>query len=310
MTTIFRFGLGLCLVALLLSCEDQVNFDLGNTSPQLVLISDFAPEQPVIVQVSQSRSPLSTEDTVYIDHAKVTLYQGAQVIEELELIPGTKFRPPYYTTRKFTPLAGVDYTIRAEAPNFKAVSATSSIPAQTGIRSLRLSDLQVFPLANNRLNYQYEVFVLFNDPADGENYYHLNFYQQILTFRNVNGDTVITQENLKKIRFTSELDDNSLTAYFQGGVLFDDKAFNGKPIAYSFPLQVNIDPQREIIGKMYAELRSVSKEYYLFHNSLSRQQTSATGPFTEPVMIYNNIENGQGIFAGYNADIDSVVIQR
>jgi hypothetical protein len=60
---------------------------------------------------------------------------------------------------------------------------------------------------------------------------------------------------------------------------------------------------------MFAELRTVSEEYYLYYNSLSRQRTGNNGPFADPVMIYGNVENGQGIFAGYNASVDSVAIQ-
>jgi len=29
-------------------------------------------------------------------------------------------------------------------------------------------------------------------------------------------------------------------------------------------------------------------------------------PFAEPVQVYNNIENGFGIFAGYAADVDTI----
>ncbi len=303
-----RFLLGFFILALFFSCEDQVNLNLNETLAELVIVSNFAPGQPVRVQVSKTRSPLSTEDSLYLDHAKVQLYEGNRLLEVLELVPGTSETYPYYITRNFTPKVNVVYTIRAEAPDFEPVAAMSSIPSQTEIRSLELSDLRILPIDGGRWAYQYTVAITFIDPAEQENYYHLNFYQQVIEYRLINGDTIVTDAALQKIQFSSELDDNSLIAYFQGGVLLDDKTINGRQVAYSFPLQVNIDPRREYIGKMFAELRSVSKEYYLYHNSLSRQQTSSDSPLNEPVIIYDNIENGQGIFAGYNAALDSVSI--
>lgn len=306
---IFYFFAGISVFLLLVSCESAVDLNLDDAKPQLVVISNFTPGQPVVVQVSKTRSPLSTEDSVYLENATVELYQDSKLLEVLEGVAGSARNPPYYTTRQTTPVVGLNYTIRAQVPDFESVTATSSVPIPTSIRSLRLSDLNIFPGTDGRKNYHYQVAIIFEDPAAGKNFYHLNFYQQILEYRLVGEDTITTNESLQKIRFTSELDDNSLIAYFQGGVLFDDKNFNGNSISYSFPLKININPQKEMVGKMFAELRTVSQEYFLFHNSLSRQQTSSDGPFNEPVMIYNNVENGQGIFAGYNASVDSVAIQ-
>lgn len=296
------------ILMLLVGCEDQINLNLNETPPELVVVSNFTPGQPVVVQVSKTRSPLSTDDSLYLDNATVQLFQGFRLLEVLELVPGTEETFPYYITRNFTPEVNVAYTIRTEAPDFEPVTAVSSIPTQTGIRALKLSNLRILPIEGGRWTYQYNVTITFIDPVAQENFYHLNFYQQVVEYRLINGDTIITNDGLQKIQFSSQLDDNSLIAYFQGGVLLDDKNINGKQVSYSFPLQVNIDPRKEYIGKMFAELRSVSQEYYLYHNSLSRQQTSSDSPLNEPVIIYDNIENGQGIFAGYNAAVDSVAI--
>ncbi|MFN7116086.1 MAG: DUF4249 domain-containing protein [Saprospiraceae bacterium] len=310
MLFISRYIAGFVMLALLLGCEDPVNLDLRDTPAELVVVSKFSPGQPVVVQVSRTRTPLSTEDSLDVDNATVELYQEYRLLEVLELVPGNDKIAPYYTTRVFTPAINIPYTIKVKAPDYKEVTAMSSIPVQTEIRALQLSNLAVTPISGSRLNYQYNVSITFEDPVEQQNFYHLNFYQQILEYRLINNDTIITREGLQRIQFSSEVNDNSLTAYFQGGVLLEDKFINGNQVSYSFPLQVNIDPRRELIGKMFAELRSVSEEYYLFHNSLSRQQTSSNGPLNEPVIIYDNIENGQGIFAGYNTALDSVVIRR
>ena len=63
------------------------------------------------------------------------------------------------------------------------------------------------------------------------------------------------------------------------------------------------------MGKLFLELRSVTEEYYRYFAGLSRQKQSSDSPFSEPVIIYDNIDGGLGIFAGYNSSVDSLYLQ-
>ncbi|MCB0476306.1 MAG: DUF4249 family protein [Flavobacteriaceae bacterium] len=56
------------------------------------------------------------------------------------------------------------------------------------------------------------------------------------------------------------------------------------------------------------EFRTVSEDYYLYHSSITRQNYSEGSSFAEPVFVYNNIENGHGVFAGFNTSVDSVLL--
>ncbi|MBK7872330.1 MAG: DUF4249 domain-containing protein [Saprospiraceae bacterium] len=291
------------------ACESPANLDLNEFETKLAIISNFAPNQPVQVQVSKTQSVLDGNNPVYLEDAIVLLYRGNTFLETLQLVPGSADAVPYYVTENFQPQVGEIYTLKVEAPGFKQIQATSQIPAPATIRGLGISNVSVQELPQE-LAFTYKVSIVFDDPLETSNYYHLNFYQQIWNYQVVENDTVITGNWLRKIAFNPQTDNNSLIAYFDGGVLFDDASFNGKTVGYSFVLETSIDPDRHMLGKMFTELRTASKEYYLFHNSLSRQQTSSGGPLSEPVIIYNNIENGQGIFAGYSPTIDSVAIFR
>ncbi|MDV7393939.1 DUF4249 family protein, partial [Arthrospira platensis SPKY1] len=55
----------------------------------------------------------------------------------------------------------------------------------------------------------------------------------------------------------------------------------------------------QLLGDLEIELRSVSPEYFNYHRSLARQYQASPDPFSEPVILYSNIEGGQGIFAGF-----------
>ncbi len=303
-----RFLPFIALVSILLAaCERPVDIDLDNLNSKLAVTSNFVPNEVVEVYVSKTRSILNNNDPEYINNASVALYRGDKFLEALQLQGGDDRFPPRYITQNVKPVVNTLYTIKVEAPGFASVQAVSEIPSPAKIRFLNISEVRKFDLPDQKV-YSYKVGLVFEDPANVVNFYHLNFYQQIWNYEIEEGDTVITGNWLRNIEFSSENDNNSLIAYFDGGVLFDDTAFDGKIVPFSFTLTTFIEPDKHILGKMFTELRTVSKDYYLFHNSLSRQQTSPGGPLSEPVIIYNNVENGRGIFAGYNPVVDSVAI--
>lgn len=50
----------------------------------------------------------------------------------------------------------------------------------------------------------------------------------------------------------------------------------------------------------WLELVSMSEDYYKYQKSYINQVTNISNPFASPIEVYSNIENGVGIFAGYN----------
>ncbi len=288
------------------TCERPVDLDLEQPSPRLVIISNFTVGQEVTVLVSRSRSVLLQDDPEYLRGAVVEIYEDEAFLETLKLIePGEK--PPFYATTTTQTEAGKTYTLTVAAPGFDQVSATSVIPAPIPIQSLEAADLtsrQVPETGQQEISYRVELG--FQDPPGQSNYYQLRFYQQILEYHNAEGDTIITGGFLRPIEFNTAGDNNTMTTYFDGGILFEDTGFDGRPATYSFRLNTTIFPETQLLGKLYAELWAVSEEYYHFHRSLSRQQNSSGSPFSEPVIIFNNVENGAGVFAGYHISRDSV----
>lgn len=304
------FWFAFCLLIFTIACERPVDLNIETPSQKLVVISNFSPTQPLQVEVSQARSVLSTEAPNYIKNATVDVYENTEFVERLQLINTDPESPSYYAAKYFVPKEKNLYTIRVEAPDFEPISSESSIPQRINIERLAISEVNTFLEKDNHLIYNFKVAINFKDPKEEENYYHLNFYQQVLKYEVIQNDTLITGSYFRRVEFSPETDNNSFIAYFDGGTLFEDKPFNGKFITYSFQSRSYIYTDQELLGDMFVELRTTSKEYYLFHNSLSRQQTSPSGPFTEPVIIFNNIQNGSGIFAGYNFAISSAPVSR
>ena len=290
------------------TCERPLDLGIEEPEPHLVVVSNFTNDKDLEVVVSQTKSILSAEETQYVVDAEVELFEGEQFLETLSFVPAVGKLAPYYTTRNFRPKVNVSYNIKVEAPGFDPVMAHSSIPVIIDVNTFDISNLVVNSTNEGNRLYSYDVFISFDDPGTEKNYYHLRFFQQIINYLNVEGDTILLDSYLQQIGFNSSSDNNFVLAYFNGGVLFEDGPLDGKTISYSFPLQVQVEPSTEILGKIFVELRTVSEEYYLYHNSLSRQQSDPNLPFNEPVIVYNNIDNGRGIFAGYGTSLDSIPV--
>ncbi len=297
---LLRFALPICglLAWLATACEEPVDLDIELPPPRLVISCNFNPDQLVRVNVSKSDNVLSTAPSVAIADAEVEIYKDTVFLERLELVMPGGDEHPYYTTQQLRPQVGVQYQIRVVAPDFPPASATSSIPESVNISSLEIGDLQTETghTAAHQY-YTYNVAMNYDDPLDRVNYYHINFYQQVFEFILEGADTTYTREFLYPVAFEDGAVNNYVVAATTGGVLLQDKPFQDN---LRFRLGIEVDPKYQKLGSIIAELRTVSQEYYLFHSSLSRQQQSGQGGLNEPVFVYNNVQNGHGIFAGYN----------
>lgn len=305
-----RHALFLIFAVLILSastCERPADLEIEGPEPTLVVVSNFSDQRVLQVQVSKSIDALTGGAIEYVKDANVELFEKGEFIERLTLFE-SPVSPPYYTTYELKPKVGVHYNIRVEVPGFRIVSAESSIPPQIKIDQLQVSNVRQLDIGDQQRQFDYNITLTFVDPGREKNFYHLKFFQQIKQYEVIQGEISITRVQYKEINFASINDNNSQVAYFNGGVLFEDGLRDGQRIAYSFPLQTTIRTDREMLGKVIAELRAVSEEYYLYHSSLERQRDNPGVPFTEPVIIYNNIENGKGIFAGYSAALDSLSV--
>lgn len=297
----------LCMAS---TCERSLDLELEEIPPRLVVIAYFTNDASTQVTVKQTRPIDEAQQDVYIKNATVQIFEGDEFLEQLELVDGPTVLYPYYANSNFVPEVNVLYNIKVEAPGFEPVMAQNSIPNSIPISTLQVSDIQTGPGENpGDLIYRYRVRLSFNDPADEVNFYHLTFSQQVLEYIVTEGDTTITGTNEELIRFNDINNNNTLTASLFGGVLLEDTSFNGDLVTNWFDLQQVIDTDREILGKMFVSLRSVTEEYYQYERSVNNQKNDPTAPFGSPSVLFNNIENGAGVFAGYNQSMDSVIIQ-
>lgn len=285
------------------TCEREVDLQLPEPPKRLVIYASFTDNQDIHVQLNSSRFVLDEAPEEFLSDVKVELFEEEYLIQQLGFyIPGGRMMP-YYSTAGFSPEIGKKYYIRAELDGFDPVVAQSSIPVPRHFSELSISDVVIQNTTGNRINYSYTVNLQFNDTPDLEDFYHLNLFQQVFTHPITGGDD--EHVDLIPFEFSDNNDANDILANISGGLLLEDDPLNGN---YSFRVAYEINPVTESLGKVYIEFRTVSREYYQFYSSVTRQKKSPGGILTEPVFIYNNVAGGHGIFAGYSAVLDSLSI--
>lgn len=306
MSRIFTYITCVCLFVLM-SCEKPTDFEFPTPAQRLVVQSNFSPNRLVEVFVSQSEE-LSTPDTAYvaIGNATVEIYEATTLLEQLVFVAEPFPEGLFYRSVEFRPEVGIEYTIRVVAPGFGEVTAMNKIPMPVALTTVEIGNLASENLDSDTQAYTYDVYVEFTDTPDEENFYHLVFLQQkIIT----DGD-MDPQDNLIEEPFIVQTvtNNNSFKPYYRGGLLISDEGSDGALNSYDMKFRSFIQKDTENLGKLIVELRTVSEAYFNYHTSLNNENRSLGPPNDEPVIIFNNIDEGYGIFAGYSTSADSISI--
>jgi hypothetical protein len=270
----------------LTACETVVDIDLPEHKPALVVNSLFSPEDTFVVNVSHSKGSLDKGNIDDITNATVEVYKNGSYLLSLDNLGDGR-----YTSAIVHPQPGEEYMLKVSAPNYDAVSATSSVPVTVPITSFAFEDSAY---SNNYGGYIGRIDITFNDPPEHGNYYLIQLLQ---------ADSAGNLFSLYIYPANSESSAETGT-YF--GILVNDELINGSTYTVSGLFDNYLLPAGPgpvpAAPPLVARLRSVTKEFYLYHKTVDLQQSNQGNPFSEPVHVYNNIENGFGIFAGSSAD--------
>jgi hypothetical protein len=294
------------LAAILFACEEPLDPEyFPPAESKLVVVSKFSEGKAIEVSISKNR-PIGNSDPVeYITDARVELYLQDTLLEQLELVPaGEENDFPYYISQTNFPKSGVEYTIKVMVAGFQTVMAKSRIPPSVRITKFRVDQTTTEPISGtNRQRNYFHTTIDFDDPNETGNYYHLNISQQVKEFIVEGKDTLVGRKTLHPVTFNPLDNKNTITANLEGGLLFEDKP-NGQELKITF--YIDTDPKMENFGKTYLELRTISDDYYFYYTTLSKSGGVNPDPLSPPPTIYQNVENGLGIFAGYSNVMDSL----
>ncbi len=289
-------------IIFVIACEQVVDIEVPEHDAQLVLSSFYETgDSEVIAYLTKSLPINSNEDVHEVLDATAKLYENDVLLEQFLSEPDTVgynfagwndslnmpiLEPeiqPVYKLDLTAPLqADKTYKITVEAPGFESASANQRLPLPPEINEVNYK-----PMSRTSVDgYLMDAFeIKLSDVPDEDNYYEFDIYRSWDNSGNPNEWDRMWTESL-----------SPGTEQGDRGVLLKDDLFeNG-----SYSIEVLVWPEDTSYVDFKVEVKSISRDKYLFSKSLNAYYNAQDNPFAEPVIIHTNVENGQGIFSMEN----------
>jgi hypothetical protein len=271
------FFVAVCFSFTLTSCERNADVDLPNVDSKLAL-SCFISPQDTIIRAYVTRSipvfELGSSGAPHqaVANATVTLYDASGSVQltfnpllELYEIPAASF--PI--------VAGQTYRITVALSGYPTIEASTRIPLSVPADFSATADLIIdsltfpgFPMVEADIDHQ------FTDLPGDDNYYLIN------AVLNVN-DTF----------------NGIIRNYELARSIISDNNADGEVIRGNLRTGINASGN---LNNLTLWLTSGTYDYYEFHRTILSGNNGGD-PFSEPTLVYSNVKNGFGIFAGCNS---------
>jgi hypothetical protein len=286
--------LAILFVIFLFSCRDLVEYTPVSIEPEPVLNSLLKAGNPVAAHVSLTQM-MDGKPLKVVNNATVELFVDSVFVELMQPEEDGWF----FSSVIAEP--GKVYLLRLQIPGHDQVTASTVIPSPS--RLLKVHHIAIAGKEEQGETYPAVHFTFNNNPEE-----ELFFEAQIRLFRSGsfegNGqlkniiDPVLLNEGIPLLLFSNEkIKDDQYTMIANYTTGSHSGSGNGQWITDLYPLVV--------------ELKTVSKEYYLF----ARQKyLYETGRFPEfgiganiAFPLYSNVKGGYGIVAGYSSFVSDTL---
>ena len=267
----------LLIIASFNACTKNIDLTLPEHKPALVLNSVFSPDSTFKVDLSASRSIFSKQDFIPVKNASIQLFENGNYLVDFQ-----HTKDGIYTT-PVKPKSLHKYTVKAAAPGFPDITANDDVPLAPSVRQVQAK------AAYTSVEEYYkgvDISFTLDAPSAEENFYHVRAYTFIKG--NVGEDRIHKMGVRFQLPIEEEfsVDDNHFLS---------DKLFQGKSASFKLHL---VNNPKSLDYTIYLRITHISKAYNDYKKTYSKS-ISDLNFNQEPVS--NNINNGMGLFAGYNA---------
>jgi hypothetical protein len=280
----------------LVGCEKIIEpKDLPDQDPKLVLNSVLYTTQSVTANISSSKSILSGKAYKLVTDAECDLYEDGSWVERL------KHDSLGYYTGTYMPVADRQYMMKVNAPGYPGIDATTKMPpAVTKVRVERY-DTNTYTY-NNYIMYmglrqimgsgKFKIWVT-DDPA-------LKNYYSFATIASV-FDSVGNKLDLQVS--PSFYANTGSTQLSYGTEVSDEVLVNGREVFID--ADVNIYSTNNTANaysiEILLQVSNISEEVYRYKQTVIQQAAMGPNFFAEPVLVYNNVQNGMGLLGSTNS---------
>jgi hypothetical protein len=307
-------GALLMLVILFGSCEKNVDIDIGDTEPMIVLNGVLKADSTIEIYLSRTRHILDNTEINSLLNATVEISDEEGNSEELEIGAGNLYR-----TDQLSVQHGKTYTIRASAPGYNDVEATTIIP-----ESVPIARFDTSTVYNDWGEDMIEFSIVLDDPPGVENYYMISIRSDLKYYHTeysyyldtlyvdpekdtvvigyVRDSVVYKDVRNESVWFESENLAIEQTDSYSSRVIFSDRLFDGR--TYTIRGRFNtwflygVNDSATIDVSLY----TIDSHYYRYIDSRADHYYARNDPFAVPVIVYSNIQNGVGILGAMAVD--------
>jgi len=292
------------LTFLLFSCETTEKIDDFPLRPaKLVVNCFFNADSTWEFQVSKSLSVLDNAEFKLIKNATISIFKEG----ELQTSFSSVGSDGWYRYSENLPEAGKEYSIKVTSPDFKDVLlAKDIVPVKPIITNTKLFISDSTFYNNGYFNYGYiagAMELTISDPENTHNYYELELYALDSVFDYYSEPREFVQLQKRMLPISSDdlaADKISEISY---SLLLNDYLFDGKEYKLSIDFSdYNAGRKKDY----YISLKSITREGFLYRKTINEYLNSQNDPFSEPVIIYSNIENGLGIFSAFSQSVVAI----
>ncbi len=294
--------LAVCIIlsAIVFSCEKEIEMKLDESN-SYVINSLFSADSIMSFDITESKSVLSNRfDYDTITNAEVIVTKNGSPISLNQ--QGGK----YFSSDVIE--AGATYAIEAKISGL-TLSAETKIPSKVQNLSIDTSSAIIGDYGFR----EKKIRITFDD-GEGKSYYKVSLVQKSISYYTDYNGIETSSENEYNEYFTvdgSRLDlinstDDFGTVFgddfYYNELYFSDLGFENQTInlVISFPIY---SYEYSYEDKFYSVIVSkVSEDYLLYNQTKNQQQYTSGDPFAQPTLVYSNINNGLGIFAGISSE--------
>jgi hypothetical protein len=288
-----------CSIALLFfsACEKPVNIDLPYEGNKIVINSLMMKDSFMYARLTNSSQLSSSSIFPVPAGAKIDLYEN-DVFKET-LTRRNIWGKDYFVSVSKA-IEGKKYTLKASAAGLDNAEGSDLIPHKPYFDGIE------FKQTNSGSDQKAKLVININDPAGEKNYYRLRFYAADSN-TSVTGPRFFINKQyyqyFKVDNLSSSSDFDVFGDYEYSQLYFTDDKFDGRNVS----LTVNISYFSSSQQYIAPELVHLSRDSYRYLQSRENQFNNEGNPFTEAVVVYNNISGGYGIVGGM---ADSIKIVR
>ena len=266
------------------SCERIIPFTAEDDQPLITLYSTLEPDAPLEAFVSRSVGILDQGEPILLENAKVWAEDSnGQVLDTLVFMGFGQYRAP-----NATGVAGQSYTIKATHSTLPSVFGQATIPAiplEGAVDSVNAFN-GGGPGIGNRPYKEYS-FEILDDGDPG--YYMIEAYERLRGSITI-PDYPITLETDDPLVNGSGFGQNNWTSRID----LSNEFFLGQTHTLNIRVYQWDQQGMEILFK----LKKVDEATFFYERSLDQYQNANGNPFTQPVSVFSNVQNGLGVVAG------------